>query len=296
MAERKATDVPVADVIPLHGLRGIFKAVGGKRQLLPELRQHVPDRFGRYFEPFVGGGALFFDLAARGVARRAALNDLNPFMMATYMACRDDVEGLIKALQPYVKGYAGSETAREKFYYLSRESRPDPSRTIAAAAWFLFVNRTGFNGLYRVNKSGEFNTPHGKFKTHPTICNPGVLRSAAKVLRDVRLTTGDFEKPGSVDIRSGDFWYADPPYWPVSATSDFTAYAKEPFGPAEQERLRDLALRLKKKGVSVLLSNADVEPVRKLYSKGFCFRSVGARRAINSNTEKRGKVSELIIW
>jgi DNA adenine methylase len=295
MAERKTAE-EIADVIHLHGLRGIFKAVGGKRQLLPELRQHVPDRFGRYFEPFVGGGALFFDLATSGRLKRAAINDANPFMMATYKAVRDDVESLIKALQPYVKGYAGSEAAREKFYYDRRERRPTPVETIAAAAWFLFVNRTGFNGLYRVNKSGEFNTPHGKFKTHPTICNPGVLRSAAKVLRDVRLTTGDFEKPGSLDVRPGDFWYADCPYWPVSATSDFTAYAKEPFGPVEQERLRDMALRLKKKGVSVLLSNADVEPVRKLYSKGFCFRSVGARRAINSNAERRGRVSELIIW
>ena len=288
----RAAVAEVADVILLRGARSPYKAVGGKRQLLPELRQHVPAKFGRYFEPFVGGGALFFDIAPR----KATLNDLNPYMIATLLSTRDDVEGLIRALQFYVRGYTGSETSKERFYYECREHRPDPAKgQLKAAAWFLFVNRTGFNGIYRVNKKGEFNVPHGKFKTPPTICNRVVLHAVSAALQGVRLTCGDFEKVGSRDVKRGDFVYCDSPYWPASASSDFTAYTKEPFGPAEQERLRDLALRLKRKGAHVLLSNSDVPPVRKLY-RDFEIRKVEARRSINSVTTKRGVVGELLIW
>ena len=279
----------VAEVVSISGARPFFKAAGGKRQLLPELRQHVPEKFGRYFEPFAGGASLFFGIAPR----RAALNDLNPHMMAAYKAVRDDVEGLIRALQFYVRGHVGR--GAEDFYYKCRDLQLDPKDQVRAAAWFLFLNRAGWNGLWRVNKKGEFNVPHGKWVTPPMICNAPVLRSTHAALQGVRLTCGDFEKVGSLDVKKGDFWYADCPYVPVSADSDFTAYTKEPFGSAEQERLRDLALRLKRKGVHILLSNSDTPLVRKLYAKGFEKRRVEARRAINSKIEKRGTVGELII-
>lgn len=263
------------------------KSVGGKTGILPELRKHVPEKFLRYHEHFVGGGALFFDLQPE----IATLNDLNPYWMATYRAIRDDVGAVIMALKPYVDGYA--DTGAE-FFYERRANPPKPADT-AMAAWFLFLNRTCFNGLWRVNKSGGFNAPHGKFKSPPVICNPKVLREASAALQCITLTNRDFDSSGISDA-GGDFYYFDPPYWPASATSDFTAYTKEPFGPSEQERLRDYALKLKKAGASVLLSNADVEPVRKLYASGFEMRRVEARRAINSNTKKRGKVGELLIW
>jgi len=267
-----------------------FKAVGGKRQLLPELRKHVPAKFGRYFEPFVGGGALFFDLAPK----RAALNDANPHMIAAYMALRDRPLSLITMLSAMAKAYA---VDGEAYYYDIRTAMNSfgaPERSFAAER-FLFLNRTCFNGLWRVNSKGLFNVPHGKY-TNPTICPTGTLLAASTALQGVRLTCGEFDNPGSYTITRGDFWYADPPYWPVSATADFTSYTKGGFGPADQERLRDLALKLKKKGVVVLLSNADVEPVRKLYAKGFELRRVEARRNINSAGKKRGAVGELLIW
>ena len=270
-----------------------FKAVGGKRQLLPELRKHVPAKFGRYFEPFVGGGALFFDLCRVYEKVDACLTDANPHMMAAYATLRDHPGALIKMLGSMARAY---EVDGEAYYYDIRANTPDPDRSpLPGAARFLFLNRTCFNGLWRVNSKGLFNVPHGKY-TNPTVCPRETLLAASSALQGVSLLCGDFADPGSVHALRGDFWYADPPYWPVSATADFTSYTKGGFGPAEQERLRDLALKLKKKGVVVLLSNADVEPVRKLYAKGFELRRVEARRNINSAGKKRGAVGELLIW
>ena len=275
----------VATIEASLGAGPFFKAAGGKRQLLAELRKHVPHKFGRYFEPFVGGGAFFFDLRPKS----ACLNDANPHMMAAYTMVRDKPHALVKLLGSMAQAYAADG---EAYYYDIRSATgSDPMRSpLPAAARFLFLNRTCFNGLWRVNLKGAFNVPHGKWLTPPTICREDVLRAAHTALVGVRLTCGDFEKPGSYAIQRGDFWYADPPYWPVSKTADFTSYTVGGFGAADQERLRDFALHLKKKGVRVLLSNADVEPVRKLYAKGFEVRRVEARRNINSAGKKRGAV------
>ena len=171
---------------------------------------------------------------------------------------------------------------------------PQPDFLPERAARFIFLNKAGFNGLYRVNKSGGFNVPAGKFKSPPMICDEENLRACSAALQGVAIWNASFD---AIDREAvpGDFVYFDPPYWPVSASADFTAYTKEPFGPAEQERLRDLALSLKRCGVHVLLSNADVPPVRKLYAKGFTIERVEARRAINSDASKRGSVGELLI-
>lgn len=261
-----------------------FKWVGGKRQLLPELRKHVPT-FKRYFEPFVGGGALFFDLGPR----EAFLADQNSRLMMTYQAVRDRVDEVIALLRTY---------PHTKDFYLELRSRDiDDARKYSAvevAAWFLYLNKTGFNGLYRVNQSGGFNVPFGQYN-YPMICDEGALRAASKTLQGVHLDAGDFEQ-ATVGALAGDFVYFDPPYVPASATGDFTTYTPTGFGMEEQVRLRDHARALVAKGVRVVLSNSDTSAVRDLYgAKPFRLHEVQAKRSINSKTKNRGKVGELII-
>ena len=261
-----------------------LKWVGSKRQLRPELRKHVPS-FKRYFEPFVGGGALFFDLEPS----IAFLGDQNSRLVTTYKGVRDHVEDVIMLLKTY---------PYEKEFYLAMRAKDiddfQKYGAVEVAAWFIYLNRTGFNGVYRVNKSGGFNVPFGKY-TNPVICQEDALRAASKALQRVKLVMGDFELT-TTSARAGDFIYFDPPYVPVSATADFTAYTSDGFGAADQIRLRDYARALAKRGVHVVLSNSDTEPVRDLYSsKPFVIHEVQARRSVNSNIAKRGKVGELII-
>ena len=262
-----------------------LKWVGSKRQLLPELRKHVPTSFERYFEPFVGGGALFFDVAPRV----AFLGDQNSRLVTTYKGVRDHVEELIALLKTY---------PYEKEFYLAMRAKDiddfQKYGAVEVAAWFIYLNRAGFNGVYRVNKSGGFNVPFGKY-TNPVICQEDALRAASKTLQQVKFFMGDFELT-TAGARAGDFVYFDPPYVPVSATADFTAYTADGFGAADQIRLRDYARALAERGVYVVLSNSDTEPVRDLYrGKPFVLHEVQARRAVNSNAAKRGKVGELII-
>lgn len=263
-----------------------FKAAGGKRQLLTELRKSLPRSFGCYYEPFVGGGALYFDLAPEGVS---VLNDANPHMMAAYRAVRNNCSDLIVALREHATAYA---SGGESYFYEIRARAVDPTMLVEAAARFLFLNRTCFNGLYRVNRAGMFNVPHGRYH-NPTICDESALRAAAQPLAGAVLTNTDFEN-AVAGVKMGDLVYFDPPYIPVSDTSNFTGYTRDGFTLTDQERLRDLALRLKRTGVNVVLSNADVPIVRNLY-KNFDVRSVQVRRNINSNAGKRGPVGEVII-
>lgn len=273
-----------------------IKWVGGKTQLLPELHKHVPQKFKYYFEPFMGGGALFFSLVATGRLGDAVLSDSNQRLIACYRGLRDDLPHAHRYLLQHAHAYA----ARGADYYLAvREgfNRGDrAARDAFVAADVIFLNKTGFNGLWRENKKGGYNVPPGKFKTPPTICDEANLRAVSAALQNVTLAHADFTVHGSVNPMPGDFVYFDPPYWPASSTADFTAYTRTAFGPAAQERLRDYALLLKKHRVHVLLSNADVPPVRALYAKGFEMRRVEARRNVNSDASKRGAVGELIIW
>lgn len=282
--------------------RPFIKWAGGKAQLLSELLKHVPERFGNYWEPFVGGGALFFELHALGFLGKppraslgswAILNDANVRLVRTWHALQDNAHGVVQYLRKYEERYEKEGT---KFYY---ETRAAESHTTFAAgldaAWFIFINKTCFNGLWRVNKKNVFNVPAGKFKGKHTICDAGNLYAVERALRNVAIWNKDFEN-ASERVEKGDFWYADPPYVPASKTGNFTSYTADGFGPAEQERLRDIALKLKAKGVKVLLSNSDTEPVRELYGKEFEMRRVEARRAVNSKAERRGVVGELLIW
>lgn len=275
---RPRPDVPDVD----HGKpRPFLKWVGGKRQLLHELEPRLPERFNTYHEPFVGGGALFFHV----LPERAVLSDTNERLVRTYRGIRDAVEDVIGLL---------SEYPHDRDFFLQMRSRDIDSRSDAeVAAWFIYLNRTGFNGLYRVNRSNVYNVPFGDYE-NPVICDADNLRACSRVLRRAEIKHESFEAVAS-RARQGDFVYFDPPYVPLSASSNFTSYTSGGFGMQEQARLRDVARNLKAKGVKVLLSNSSAPAVFELYRDGFELASVGATRAVNCRAAGRGRIQELII-
>lgn len=259
-----------------------LKWAGGKRQLLPHIRKHVPKSFGRYFEPFVGGGAVFFDLQPK----TSVLSDANERLIKAYRAIRDNVEAVIDLL---------SKCPYDEAFFKDMANLPvDTFDDVRTAAWLTYVNRAGFNGLYRVNKKGKFNVPFGDYK-NPTICDAGNLRACSRALRNVHLRHADFELALQDAVR-GDFVYIDPPYIPLSETSSFTAYQAGGFDMDAQMRLCGLAEDLVDKGVHVLLSGSCAPATVELYdTHRFELHEVSAKRNINSRVEKRGKVSELLI-
>lgn len=263
-------------------LRPFLKWAGGKRQLLRELIRHVPKGCSRYFEPFVGGGALFFQLQPR----KAVLADVNRRLIRTYKGVRDDVEDIIRLLKTYPH--------QKKFFYELRQVDVDKRTNAEVAAWFIYLNRTGFNGLYRVNRKNRFNVPFGRYE-NPTICDEETLRACSRALAGTKLLVSDFEAV-TAGAKRGDFVYFDPPYMPLSVTSSFTSYTSTGFGREEQTRLRDVALALKERGVSVLLSNSSTPFVRDLYRDGFQLVEVSATRLVNSKVSGRGAIAELVIW
>ena len=241
----------------------------------------MPSTFEHYFEPFVGGGALFF--ALRPAA--ATLADINDRLIRTYEGVRDDVDGVIELLASYPH--------RERFFYSMRDVDIDARSDTEVASWLIYMNKTGYNGLYRVNRKNRFNVPFGRY-VNPTICDEPTLRACASALAGKELLVSDFETVAA-RAKRGDFVYFDPPYVPLSVTSSFTSYTSYGFGPNEQTRLRDLARTLKRRGVSVLVSNSSAPFVRDLYSDGFEVTEVSATRMVNSKATGRGPVTELII-
>lgn len=255
-----------------------LKWAGSKRQLLPDLRKYVPSDYSVYFETFLGGGALFFDIAPR----RAVLADANWELIETYRAVRDYVEELIKLLSKYPRD-------RDVYYKIRDESTNDRS-SIEIGARFIYINRCGFNGLWRENKKGQCNVPFGDMKA--PVCDAERLRACSKILKNAEIFHLDFSV--AMRAKDGDFCYFDPPYVPLNATSNFVAYTSKGFSSENQVRLRDLALRLRSRGVHVLLSNSNAPVVRSLY-QDFEIKEVMARRGINSKADGRGKIKELLI-
>jgi DNA adenine methylase len=264
----------------LQAPKPFLKWVGGKRQLLPELLARVPMGFDTYFEPFLGGGALFFAL----LPERAVLSDSNSRLVRTYRAVRDDVDEVIAELSTYPHDRV--------FFEELRRVDVDALDDIQVAAWMIYLNRTGFNGLYRVNKSGGFNVPFGRY-TNPTICNPDRLLAASAGLQGAEILHASFSDSYKL-AKPGDFVYFDPPYVPLSETSSFTSYTKDGFGIEEHKKLRDTVINLKARGVDVLLSNSSAGAVFELY-ENFEIEEVYANRAINSKATGRGKVAEVLI-
>ena len=261
--------------------------VGGKRSLVPLILPHIPKRFGTYHEPFMGSAALFFALRPA----RAVLSDANTRLTRTFGGIQDSLEEVLVPLHIYAEMY---EKHGPAFYSHARDSiDPDALTTPELAAWFVFMNKTGFNGIYRVNASGKYNVPPGKFAKLPTVCDESHLRACSAALANTTIVNSDFR---AVERRAqpDDFVYFDSPYIPTSATADFTAYTAGGFHPADQVALRDLALRLKHRGVHVMLSNSDTQTTRDLY-RDFEIIEISRSGGLNSDTTKRGRVTELLI-
>jgi DNA adenine methylase len=263
------------------GGRPFIKWAGGKRQLLPSLLQHVPTNPATYFEPFIGGGALFFALRPR----RAVLADVNRRLIRTYRGVKNNVAEVIRLLRSYPH--------EPEFFYRFREENIDDGTDAEVAAWFIYLNKTGFNGLYRVNRGNRFNVPFGRY-ANPNICDDATLHACSEALAETDLLGEDFETVVA-KAKRGDFVYFDPPYVPLSTTSSFTSYTPGGFGESEQVRLRDTARRLKERGVGVVLSNSAAPSVRKLYADGFDLIEVSATRLVNSKATARGAIVELLI-
>ena len=268
----------------LESVTPIVKWVGGKSKLLPELIARLPERWNRYFEPFSGGAALFFKLAPRA----AVLNDRNADLITTYRTVATDVEAVIRRLAIHRREHD------TEHYYSVRERWNDPSVSwspVDRAAAFIYLNKTCYNGLWRVNRAGGFNVPVGRY-TDPPICTPDALRAAARLLARAELRSGDYAA-AVADARAGDLVYFDPPYVPVTETSNFTSYTGDGFGAADQRALADLAHALVARGCRVMLSNSDTPFTRALY-QGLRVDRVWCARAINSNASRRGEVAEVI--
>lgn len=288
--------------------RPILKWAGGKGQLLDRLQPLFPPRFNRYIEPFAGAGAVFFRLfnlgqiGANPRLRRspALLNDLNAELMNVYQVVRDHLDALIEELARH-QAHVGDP---DYFYYirgLDREPDFTQSPAAARAARTIFLNKTDYNGLYRVNQSGYFNAPFGRHK-QPTVLDHALLHAAQRALQRVDLMSCDFAQPMRLARRS-DFVYIDPPYQPLNHTSNFTAYTSNGFGWAEQQRLAMWVARLAYRGCYVLVNNADTPQVRELYQSAFEKRGIKLNlqsfetaRAINSKAANRHGGQELTMW
>ena len=266
------------------------KWVGGKRQLLKQFRElnlYPPECFNpesnTYFEPFVGGGAVFFDI----LPKHAELSDTNRELVITYNVIKDNVDGLIKSLKKHIYN---------KEYCLEvRAQDINELSDIEIASRFIFLNRTGFNGMYRVNKSGQFNVPFGRYK-NPLICDENNLRKVSEALQEITITHRDYKDVLKL-AKIGDFIYFDPPYYPLNPTSSFTAYTAKGFFEKEQIELRDTFVKLHERGCFVMLSNSDTSFINELYSglEGVSVNKIIAGRAINSKGSKRGKINEVLI-
>lgn len=271
-----------------------LKFAGGKTRLLPELCKRLPAKFGRYHEPFVGGGALFWHLQREGLLKGGAvLSDSNERLIRAYRGIRDQIDVVINDLDFHAKAHS-----KEHFYKMRAALRDEAFPPYVMAAWLIYMNKVCFNGLYRVNQRGEFNVSFGDYKD-PKILDEENLRACSRALQGVDLEARDFDPrtTGCVDPSTSDLWYADAPYVPVSKTALFTGYTADGFTKEDQERLAEYARSLKARGVHVLLTNSDHPLVRELYPEPFwkVDRVEVRGDALNTDGAKRGKVGELII-
>lgn len=267
--------------------RPFLKWAGGKARLIEQYKPFLPSDFDRYHEPFLGGGALFFYLAPRLQAegKKAFLSDLNPELVNVYRCVRDRVHPLIQQL-------ANHEQAHSKDHYYAVRATLETD-SVARAARFIYLNKTCFNGLYRENSKGLFNVPMGSYKK-PRICAPELLLPASAALQIADISERSFCEVNQRVEDSKDFVYFDPPYYPLSETSKFTAYSRYRFAEDKQSELRDLIAALASQGAHVLSSNSDCDFIRELYN-GFEIQTITAARSINSNASKRGKITEVLI-
>src|SRR2546427_9449766 len=263
--------------------RPFLKWAGGKGRLLEQMAKHFPSKFETYFEPFLGGGAVFFHLQPK----RAVLSDSNSELIQAYSVVRDDPEGLIAVLDKHY-----SHRKKRADYNKIRAQDPADLSATERAARMIFLNKTCYNGLYRVNAAGQFNVPFGR-NLNPSLYDRTALLAASKALKGSVLTTGDYRWACEY-VREGDFVYLDPPYHPPSATANFTGYTRNAFGAEDQKEVAVVFAQLHAKGCKVMLSNSATHLIRSLYS-GYRTKSIKAKRVINSKVSGRGAIEELLI-
>ena len=262
----------------------IVKWVGGKRQLMFELLKNMPKSYSRYFEPFIGGGALFFELQPEN----AYISDMNEELINLYSVVRDNVYELIEDLNKH-------EVSKEYFLEIRNIDRTDEYKNLSnvqRASRFIYLNRTCFNGLYRVNSQGQFNVPFGNYK-NPRIVDENNLLNCSELLKKTEIKCADFSDI-LTKVKKSDFVYFDPPYVPLNETSSFTSYTKDGFDMDMQFKLREVCDELDSMGVMFMLSNSDTKFVNELYSN-YEIKKVFASRAVNANAEGRGKITEVLV-
>ncbi len=267
-----------------NGTYPLIKWVGGKRQLMHELLRNMPESYNRYYEPFVGGGALFFELQPFG----GYISDMNEELINFYSVVRDNVHELISSLKKH-------EITKEYFLNIRNIDRTEKYKNISnveKASRFIYLNRTCFNGMYRVNSQGQFNVPFGHYK-NPRIVDTYNLINCSALLKKTEIECCDFSLILN-RVKKGDFVYLDPPYVPLSETSSFTSYTKDGFDIDMQIKLRDVCNELDSKGVMFMLSNSDTKLVKELYAP-YDIKKVYAKRHINANAFGRGKISEILV-
>lgn len=282
--------IPKKTITRPNGVKPFLKWVGGKSQLLPQLRKFYPRNFKRYFEPFLGGGAVFFDVKPQ----EAFLNDINATLITAYKHIQKKPEELVVLLKRLQSKYDNkSESERSIFYYEMRSKFNNLNDgSLEKSALLIFLNKTGYNGMYRESNVGGFNVPFGKYK-NPAILDESNLFAVSQALEETTLTALSFEK-AVASAKRGDFIYFDPPYYPLNGTAKFTNYHEKDFLADEQLRLRATFEELDKRGCFVMMSNSYTDFIKKLYS-GYNKHTVLANRAINCKAEGRGKVKEYVI-
>ena len=270
----------------------VLKWAGGKRQLLPSIEPFIPKKISTYVEPFVGGGALLFHLQPK----KAIINDFNKELMNVYQVIRENPDELISLLQKHQKENS------EEYYYsvrsLDRDKNYNKMPELEKAARILYLNKTCYNGLFRVNSSGQFNAPYGKYK-NPAIVNDITIKAVSNYFNSVnlKLMTGDYRE-ALKGLRKDAFVYLDPPYMPISSSANFTGYTESGFDYSKQVELRDECVKLHKKGIKFLQSNSYTKEILELYSDSSMFKIevVQAKRSINSKANRRGDIAEVLIY
>lgn len=283
-------------------VKPFLKWAGGKGQLLGIINENLPASFETYIEPFVGSGAVVFDLLSNKTdLKKAVINDINSDLVNTYTSIRDNCERLVQELYDLQENYlAENEDGRKTMFYDIRDKyNLREAKDVTLACYFIFLNRTCFNGLYRVNASNQFNVPHGKYK-NPKICDKKNLFAVSEALQRVEIHNDDYEMLRD-GVSEGCFVYLDPPYKPISETSAFNSYSAVKFDDDEQVRLKEFCDAVNDQGGYFMLSNSDpaaIDPNNRFFDDlyaAYRIQRIGAKRAINANGNSRGEVSELLI-
>ncbi len=266
------------------------KWAGGKRQLVPAIEPYFPQKFGGYFEPFLGGGAILFHILSQNPNQKCTISDLNSDLVLAYVTVRDRVEDLIDALKGHSKKYLADKSS---YYYRVRGK--EPTGQISKCSRLIFLNHTCFNGLYRVNSKGKFNVPLGRY-SNPNIVNEDNLRSVSKILqsKNIDIRCSDFSAITD-GAKKGDFAYFDPPYQPTSPTAAFTSYTSRDFGMDDLDRLAGVCRDLDSRGCKVVLSHSKTKEASGMFGRPWKILEIRANRAINSNSKKRTGHTELLI-